>query len=408
MDIALEALNRDRPIDGASGLPFAHLVDRISGKGARAWDVHYHATELQREGRDAIFLSVGDPDFPTPAAITEACHRSILAGNTHYVPAAGIKPLREAIARQESKTLGRSVSAAEVIVTAGAQSALFSTMQCLAGLGDEVILFDPAYATFEGLVRATGADVVHVSLAIERDFGLDLARLEAAITERTRAILLNFPHNPTGRILSEQQVDDLARLLKPHKIWVVADEVYGNLCYDGAYNPLARHPDLADRTVSIRSLSKSHAMSGWRLGWATAPLELAEHMQTLTNCIQYGLPQFIQDAATFALENDLPEVAEMREAYRERRDFVVDRISRIPRLSCIRPDSGIFCMIDVTATGLNDQEFCWQLVEAEAVSLLPAGAFGPSGEGYARLSYTLPIARLSEALDRLERFVVSL
>ena len=257
-------------------------------------------------------------------------------------------------------------------------------------------------------MRSTGAEVRHVSLAQGRDMAFDPERLAQAITPRTRAILLNFPHNPSGRILTQAHVDALAEVLAPHRVWLIADEVYGDLCYDGPYIPLGAHPALSARTVSVRSFSKTHAMSGWRIGWAVAPRELIGHMDTLSNCIHYGTPQFIQDAAAFAIEADLPEVETMKAAYRERRDFVVERIAKIPRLSCIRPDSGIFCMIDVTETGLDDKDFCWRLVEAEGVSLLPAGAFGPSGAGYARLSYTHPIERLSQAFDRIERFVAGL
>ena len=398
----------ERPRDQKTGLTYSGLVQRIAGKGARAWDVHYEGARMAREGRDSILLTVGDPDFETPKAIQEACFEAIEQGRTHYVPAAGTRALREAAARSESRLLGRPVAPEQIVVCSGAQYGLYNALHCIAGQGDEVILLDPAYATFEGTVRSSGAEVVHLSLAQDHDFGLDVARLEATISERTRAILLNFPHNPTGRVLPLSTIEDLARLLSDRDIWLVSDEVYYNLCFDDEFHSPASHPALAERTVVVRSLSKSHAMSGWRIGWAVAPGDLGGHMETLSNCVLYGSPQFVQDAAVFALENDMPEVEAMRSAYKERRDFVVERITAIPRLACVRPDAGIFCMIDVRGTGLDDTEFAWRLVEAEAVTLLPAGAFGPSGNGYVRLSYTEPLARLAEALDRVERFVRSL
>jgi arginine:pyruvate transaminase len=405
MDLKYEPGLADRPRDAETGMPYSPMVERIAGAGSRAWRVHDRAAQLAREGRDAIMLTVGDPDFDTPGPINEACFEAIRQGRTHYVPAAGIPTLRQAVAAFESRLLGRPIAAEEIVITSGAQYALYSAMNCVAGPGDEVVLLDPAYATFEGVVRSTGATVTHVSLALDHDFGLEVARLEAALTPRTRAILLNFPHNPTGRMLSSEQIEALARLLRERDIWLISDEVYYSLCFDHPFVSPGSHPELASRTVVVRSLSKSHAMSGWRLGWAVAPGELAGHMDTLSNCILYGTTQFIQDAAVVALTQDLRETGDMKAAYKERRDFVVERVDRIPQLSCVRPDAGIFCMIDVRETGLSDEEFAWRLVEEEAVSLLPANAFGPSGEGYVRLSYIQPIERLGQALERVEALV---
>ena len=408
MDMPHQPGLADRPRDRKNRLSYSPTVQRIAGEGARAWDVHYRAAEMAREGRDAILLTVGDPDFDTPLAIQEACFDAIRNGRTHYVSAGGTNKLREAAARFESNLLGRPITPDQIVVCSGAQYGLYNAIHCIAGPGDEVILLDPAYATFEGTVRSSGAEVVHVSLTLDHDFGLDVERLEAGISERTRAVLLNFPHNPTGRILPPHTIEALGRLLHDRDIWLISDEVYYNLCFDDDFHSPASHSSLAEQTVVVRSLSKSYAMSGWRIGWAVAPGELAGHMETLSNCVLYGSPQFIQDAAAFALGTEIPEVENMKAAYKERRDFVVERVTAIPGLSCVRPDAGIFCMIDVRETGLSDREFAWRLVEAETVSLLPAQAFGPSGEGYVRLSYTEPVSRLDEALNRVERFVGSL
>jgi arginine:pyruvate transaminase len=283
MDLKYEPGLADRPRDAETGMPYSPMVERIAGAGSRAWRVHDRAAQLAREGRDAIMLTVGDPDFDTPGPINEACFEAIRQGRTHYVPAAGIPTLRQAVAAFESRLLGRPIAAEEIVITSGAQYALYSAMNCVAGPGDEVVLLDPAYATFEGVVRSTGATVTHVSLALDHDFGLEVARLEAALTPRTRAILLNFPHNPTGRMLSSEQIEALARLLRERDIWLISDEVYYSLCFDHPFVSPGSHPELASRTVVVRSLSKSHAMSGWRLGWAVAPGELAGHMDTLSN-----------------------------------------------------------------------------------------------------------------------------
>lgn len=387
---------------------YAHLVERIAGKGSKAWDVHNRARKLAGRGRDVLELSIGDPDFPTPAAVVEAAVTSLRRGRTHYTPIVGEAPLREAIAARQRRLTGQVLEPSQVVVLAGAQCALFCAMVCLAEAGDEVIVFEPMYTTYEAVVGASGATMVLVPLDGERGFHLDLDKLAAAITPRTRVVLLNTPHNPTGAVLRGDEVEAVAALCRRHDLWLVSDEVYGTLTYDVPHVSPAVLPGMAERTVVVDSLSKSHAMTGWRIGWAIGPEALPCHIGNLALAVLYGLPPFVQDAAVTALTNELAELEEMRATFRARRGFVVERINRMQLLRCRSPEGSIFVMIDVRPTGLDAVAFANRLLEATGVALLPGEGFGPSAEGYVRLSFGVPSETLAEACDRIESFVGTL
>jgi len=396
-----------RPVDRDSGLAFARRVALVAGKGSRAWDVHTRGRVLADEGRDVIFLSVGDPDFETPAPIVEAAVGALRAGRTHYTWMGGIPPLREAIAARY-RARGIAVSADRIMVTPGAQNALFATMLCLVEAGDEVIVPEPAYVTYEAVVGATGARMVTVPLDGERGFHLDPSRVAAAVGPRTRAVLLNSPHNPTGAVIGEEALGALAAICRDRGLWLVSDEVYATLTYEVPHRSPLALADMAGRTAVVDSLSKSYAMSGWRLGWVVAPAALMPHLEALSQCMLYGCPPFIQDAAVVALTHEFAEIEAMRAAFRARRDRVVGRLNAMPYLGCRPPEAGMFAMLDVRATGLSAHDFAFRLVETEGVSLLPGDGFGPSAEGYVRLSLTAPSEVLDAACDRIARFVAGL
>jgi arginine:pyruvate transaminase len=371
--------------------------------------VHSAAQEREKAGEDVIILTVGDPDFDTPPIITERAVESLYAGDTHYVATGGIAELRKAIAETESRRLGRAIRPNQVVTTPGAQCALYGAMRCLVEPGDEVIVFEPAYVTFQGVVAATGADLVGLPLKQDGDdFSLDVAGLEAAITPRTRVVLVNFPHNPSGALLSRNDWDELCRIALAHDLWLISDEVYADICYEGEFiSPLARQ-DMAAHCLVARSLSKSHAMSGWRVGWLLAPEDLVFHMQNLLNSMLFGNPHFIQKAAVAALTAQIPEVAEMKAAYRRRRDLLVRGLAPATGLHFIPPASGLFCLLDVSATGLDDMEFANRLLEEQGVSVLPCGSFGRQLAGYVRLSLCQAEERLADACRRIVRFAASL
>ena len=317
---------------------YATRVDGLGGAEAAAWDIHNEAVERRARGEDVILLSIGDPDFATPAAIVDAAKRSLDQGRTHYAALVGQPALRAAIAASHEQLSGQRVDPSQVVVLAGAQSALFTACQCLLEPGDAVLVPEPMYVTYPATIAAAGADLVRVPLLAESGFHLDLANLAAAVTPTTRAILLNSPHNPTGAVMTRHELEAVAELCRLHDLWLISDEVYATLQYEGDHVAPSSLPGMAERTVTISSLSKSHAMTGWRIGWLIGPPELARHAANLSLCMLYGSPGFIQDAATVALTVDLPEVAMMRERFRRRRDAVCRRLAGLPGLACARTE----------------------------------------------------------------------
>ncbi|QFT85369.1 Arginine--pyruvate transaminase AruH [Halomonas sp. THAF12] len=381
---------------------YSRLTERIAGEGAAAWDIHNRALARRAAGEDITVLSVGDPDFDTPAPIVEGAVKSLRAGATHYPDVQGKLALREAIA-ERYRARGLEVTPERLIVMSGAQCGLYAAAQCLLDPGDEVIVPEPSYVTYEAVLQSTGARMVHIPLRGDAGFRLDVADLEAAITPRTRAILLNSPHNPTGQLIDAAAWEDIAALCRRHDLWLISDEVYAELIFEGKHVCAASLPDMASRTVVIDSLSKSHAMTGWRLGWVLGPAPLIEHMSHLALCMLYGCPDFIQDAARDALREPLPELDAMRETYRGRRDAVVAALAGCPALEVITPAAGMFLMIDIRATGLSSQAFADRLLDEQGVSVLSGEAFGPSAAGFVRLSLTVDVARLNDACQRLAR-----
>ncbi|HYC08751.1 MAG TPA: pyridoxal phosphate-dependent aminotransferase, partial [Steroidobacteraceae bacterium] len=276
---------------------FSQLVDRIGGDGAAAWLTHYEAVAARERGEDVIILSIGDPDLETPAPVIEQAIAALRAGDTHYTPATGRRALRQAIARAHSERSGQAVDADNVVYFAGAQNALFVASLCLAGPGDEIITFEPMYPTYPATIEVSGARMVRAP--VNAAWRPDLAALAALVTPRTRAILWASPNNPSGVVLNETELEFLGALARRHDLWLVADEVYAGLAPGGRVPGLAAR--LPERVVTLGSLSKSHAMTGWRAGWFVGPRELAVHAEHVAMCMLFGLPGFIQEAAVTAL-----------------------------------------------------------------------------------------------------------
>ncbi|MNO74255.1 Arginine--pyruvate transaminase AruH [compost metagenome] len=387
---------------------YSQLTQRIAGDGAAAWDIHYRALARLEQGDDILLLSVGDPDFDTPEPIVQAAVDSLRAGATHYADVSGKRTLREAIAVRHQQRSGQAVDADQVIVLAGAQCALYAVAQCVLNPGDEVIVAEPMYVTYEAVFGACGATVVPVPVRSENGFRVQAEDVAARITPRTRALALNSPHNPSGASLPRATWESLAGLCITHDLWMISDEVYSELLFDGEHISPASLPGMAERTATINSLSKSHAMTGWRVGWVVGPAELAAHLGNLALCMLYGSPDFIQDAAVVALQADLPELEAMREAYRQRRDLVLDCLEGCPGLRALRPDGGMFVMVDIRATGLSAGAFADVLLDRHGVSVLAGEAFGPSAAGHIRLGLVLDEAPLRDACQRIARCAAEL
>ncbi|MDP9528379.1 MULTISPECIES: pyridoxal phosphate-dependent aminotransferase [Pseudomonas] len=387
---------------------YSPFVQRISGESVSAWDIHYAAIEARGRGEDVIVLSVGDPDFATDERISAAASAALEQGDTHYTHVLGRPALREAIAAKQRRLLGIEVSADNVALVAGAQNGLFATCLCLFGSGDEVLVPEPMYLTYEACVHASGAKIACVQQPAANGFRLTAAALEAALTDKTRGIALATPCNPTGNVYSREELEAVAEVARKHDLWVISDEVYGQLTYDREHLSIASMPGMAERTVILNSLSKTHAMTGWRVGWVIAPPALVGHLDNLLLCMLYGLPGFIQEAALKALELDEEVIGSAREVYRRRRDLVVAGLKPVQLLDCREPEAGMFMLVDVRRTGLSSMDFAWQLFRATGVSVLDAQAFGASAEGFVRISFTVADEVLKDACQRIAGFVETL
>jgi arginine:pyruvate transaminase len=396
-----------RPIDPTTGLQLSSLVSELATGSLEGWRVHTQAQQDRAAGRDVIVLSVGDPDFDTPGPITERAIAALVEGRTHYTPAAGIAPMIDAVALFESKRLDRQVAREEVVVCSGAQNALYAAMRCIIDQGDEVILLSPPYTMFEGVVRCAGGTPVTVPLDRVNGFRIDTDAMAQVLSERTKAVLVNSPHNPSGAVASTEETEALSRFCIDNGLWLVSDEVYADLCYEEPFVSPSSRADMLERTIVIRSMSKSHAMSGWRVGWALAPLAVRNGMDDVLNHVLYGSPAFVQLAAVTALTHDINEVEDMKQAYRSRRDVACAAFGTIPGVEVMKPASGLFCIMDISRLGVTSLSFAEQLYDAEGVSILPGEAFGDEHDDWMRLALCQPATVIREAAERMARFVAS-
>jgi arginine:pyruvate transaminase len=387
-------------------MKYSNLVERISGAGADAWTVHALARSARERGENVILLSVGDPDIDTPELVVDRAIECLRAGDTHYTPATGRRPLREAIAAQHRARSGQVVDADNVIFLAGAQNALFSASLCIAGPGDQVIALEPLYPTYPAALEASGAEMVRAPAPAASGFRVDLAALEALITPRTRALFFATPNNPSGVIMTEADLGVIGRLARRYSLWVVADEVYAGLAPEGRVPSLAA--TLPEQVITISSLSKTHAMPGWRAGWMVAPRALVTHVEALATCMLYGLPGFVQEAALTALGVSAAAEARIREYCATRCATLLAGLAGIPGLRCCEPDAGMFMLVDVHETGLSGHRFMTELYRSEGVSVIDGGAFGVDTRGFVRVCFATDEPLLREACGRIRRFVASL
>jgi arginine:pyruvate transaminase len=383
---------------------FSPLVDRIAGRGAGAWSIHMEAARLRDQGQDVIFLTVGDPDQAPPEPVIDATIDALRRHRTGYSSIIGYPRVREAIAARFERRTGQPCSADNVVVTPGAQGGVFCALQCLAGPGDEVIVPEPIYNTYEPVIGASGARLVTVPLRAERGFHPDIDAIAGAVTPRTRVIWINSPHNPTGVVFTAEEVAGIAELCRRRNLWLLSDEVYEDLAFARPHVSPWSLPGMAECTVVVSSLSKSHAIPGFRLGWIIGPPALSAHLFDLLVAMIYGSPAFIQDWVMPALERDLPGVAALREAYRDRAVSFSCILAEAPNCRVTPPEGGMFVLLDVRGTGLGAETFARQLLMRESVAVLPCDSFGPSAAGHLRISLTAPELRLIEAGHRIVRF----
>lgn len=383
---------------------YARVTERLASENSDVWQVHDRALEMQREGTDVILLSVGDPDFRTPEPIIDNAVSYLRVGRTHYSPSLGEIKLRRAVADLETATSPHPCTTDEVAIFPGATSALHAVLACLLDPGDEIVIPEPMYVGYTPIMLALDARVRAVPLDAAGGFRLDVEAVKNALSDATKVLFLNTPGNPTGSIIPKNDIRDLAAHCRERGIWLLCDEVYSMFCYEGKHVSARGSAKYIDNVVMVDGLSKSHAMSGWRMGWVVAPPTLVERLGRYAGATQFGCPQFIQDASAFALENDQEYVQKMGDEYRARRDFVLEELASVELLRCARPRAGMFIMCDVSATGMDGLEFARTLLEEQGVSVIPGDAFGPSTRNFVRIGLAQSRAVLDRACKRLRQF----
>ena len=377
------------------------MSDRLHGLGAAKWAVHMAARQRAANGEQLIFLSIGEPDLPPPAAVLDRAVDSMRAGRTRYSGGQGEPAARRAIAAHLTRRSGLLVTADDIVYTAGTQNALYSTMTTLVEHGDEVLVPDPYYATYEGVIAATGATFVPVPTLPEDRFHLTAAALEARITPRSRVLLLNTPGNPTGAVLSEAEIDAIGEVCERHDLWIVCDEVYAELTFEVPFCSPFDRPQLRHRAVALASISKSHALPGFRAGWAACPPELTPRLTLVTETILFGSQPFIGDALVVALEQEHPEVKRLRNTFCERAQTMVSALHGSSSVSVHMPEGGMFVMADIRPTGLTGEQFAWRLLDEYGVVVMPGESFGSRGAGHVRLALTVESDVMAEACNRI-------
>lgn len=383
----------------------AKSMKRFAGSSANAWDVADRAFVYAAEGRDVIHLSIGDPDIPTPAFICNAATAAIGEGRTHYSPIAGERDLRAAVCEHARATYGKEIGPGRVIVMPGGQPGLFGAFMAITEPGDEVIVLEPSYITYDGVAAANGASVIRVPMSANDHFALDVPRIAAAITVRTKAVLLNSPGNPSGTVYSRQGVQAVLALCREHGLWLVSDEVYGSLVFDGERHSPFAEDGADDHVVVVDSLSKSLAMTGWRIGWVIAPEPVIAALANLAQHAIFGVTQFVQDAAAVALREGGEAKAEIAKMLQRRRDILCNGLQALPGLRVWKPAGGMFLLADVSGTGMDGSRFADALLEEVGIALVPGVAFGTSVSNFVRIGFLADEDVLAEAVRRFATFL---
>jgi aspartate aminotransferase len=367
-----------------------------------------HAKALEREGRSIIHLEIGEPDFDTPLHICEAAAEAMRAGQTHYCPSAGIPEFREVAAEYLSRSRGVSVKPENVLVATGAKPFLFFTVLATCNPGDEVIYPDPGFPIYESVIRWLGATPVPLPLLEEREFVFSLDDLASRLGPRTKLVILNSPQNPTGGVVGPEEIAETARLLAESSAWVLSDEVYSQLLYEGEFASVASHPGLLERTILLDGLSKTYAMTGWRCGFAAVPEPLVDPLVRFfvnsTSCV----PPFVQLAGVAALTGPQDEPQAMVEEFRRRRALIVAGLNDLPGFSCVQPHGAFYAFPNVSRVPIPAEELARRLLDEAGVAVLAGSAFGQVGKDNLRLSYANSQENLALALERMRELLETL
>jgi aspartate/methionine/tyrosine aminotransferase len=381
-------------------MDLANRMDRLGTESA--FEVLIRANALEASGRKIVHLELGEPDFDTPAHISDAAVEALRAGQTHYVPAPGIPPLREAVAEFLSRTGRLETTPDRVIVTPGAKPVMFYSMMALCAAGDEVIYPDPGFPMYQSIASFTGARPVPLPLREENAFRVDPEELASLVTDRTKLLVLCSPHNPCGSALSAHDCQAIAEIAIRHDVVVLSDEVYWAIRYGGEHHSVLEVDGMADRTILLDGWSKTFAMTGWRLGYGVFPAPLTEPVTRLVINSVSCTSAFSQHAAVAALEGPWDPVEEMVSEFGRRRDVIVEGLNAIPGFSCVEPAGAFYAFPSVRDLGLSSKRLEEEILERAGVACVSGTAFGMKGEGYLRFSYANSVERIRDALEAIE------
>ena len=384
-------------------MKFAPISDRLAGLGAAKWAVHAEGLRRASLGEPIIMLSIGEPDLPPPASVLDAAATAMRSGRTRYAHGQGEPQTLAAIANHLTQRSGVAVSPEQILYTAGTQNGLCTALLTLVQTGDEVLVPDPYYATYEGLVAASGATFIPVATRPEDNFHVTAQAIERAVTKRTKVLLLNTPSNPTGAVLTEKEIDEIGAVCERHDLWIICDEVYADMTFDVPFCSPFDRPHLRHRTLAVSSISKSHALPGFRAGWVASHPDVTPRLVLVAEAMLFGSQPFIEDALTVALNEKHPEVEQLRLAFRQRAETLITAFADSQAITARMPEGGMFVMLDVRRTKLSGEEFAWRLLRQENVSVMPGESFGNGGAGHIRIALTVDSEILREACTRIRK-----
>ncbi len=380
----------------------SELAKRLEGQ--KMFQILSKAKELERSGKDIIHFEIGDPDFETPENVIEGARESLRKGETHYTSSWGLLELRVAAADVTLRSRGFKPELNQLLVTPGANYQIRLTLGCAVNPGEEVILSDPSFVSYPSLINAIGLKPIKIPLYEENGFRLNPKDIEKAITDKTRMIIINSPHNPTGAVMKEEEIKKTYEIAKKYDIYLLSDEVYARLLYkdDKTYfSSPSKYDQCKERTIIVNGFSKSYAMTGWRLGVVTGPPDLIEKMNLLLESEISCVSSFIQRAGIEALHGSPEKTFEMREEYRKRRDAIVKGLNSLPNIRCMEPKGAFYAFPNIKKTGFSSEDFAKFMLEEASVALCPGNFFGEMGEGYIRLCYANSLDNINRGIDRM-------
>ena len=380
------------------------LADRMSRLGTEtAFEVLARAKQLEKKGKNIIHLEIGEPDFDTPKNITDAAIKALKEGWTHYGPSAGLPEVREVIAKYISKTRKINVNPDQVVVTPGAKPIMFFSILALANEGEEVIYPNPGFPIYESVINFVGAKAVPIKLREENDFRLDTNELKKLVTDKTKMIIINSPQNPTGGVLTKDDLKVIAEIVLSKDIMVLSDEIYSRTLYEGEHHSISSFSGMQEKTIILDGMSKTYAMTGWRLGYGVMREDLAVLIAKLQTNSNSCTASFTQRAGIECLTGPQDEASKMVAEFKKRRDVIVKGLNSIPKISCKTPQGAFYVFPNIKQTGWNSKKLADYLLEEAGVAVLSGTSFGEYGEGYIRISYANSIENIKKGLERIEK-----